>query len=376
MRLLIIDHNAVRSCDRTLYRAIQAAGIKDLVLVAPAHWKEFGLSFACEEENGPLKVIPLPVLFPGKHHRVLYRNLAEVVRRQMPDVILVNAEPENHLALQAELVRHRVRPEAVLILTTWRNIDPRIAGFPYRAPWLHGSIERKVLRSVNHIVAHTAASRSIYRSYGFENVTYIPPAIDAMAYSERPLGTEPEMGMRIGFIGRFTFLKGGDILLSALKQLPWDCRLTMVGDGEMRDTWKTLANELGIADRVRWTGGLPHVCVPALVRQFDVLVLPSRTGHVWKEQFGRVLVEAMAGGVPVIGSTSGEIPQVIGNAGIIFPENDVDALVAALAGLHHNSSRGEVFAAMGRQRAIKEFSIESAVPRYLNLLEAVVRPRL
>jgi len=58
MRLLIIDHNAVRSCDRTLYRAIQAAGIKDLVLVAPAHWKEFGLSFACEEENGPLKVIP------------------------------------------------------------------------------------------------------------------------------------------------------------------------------------------------------------------------------------------------------------------------------------------------------------------------------
>ena len=71
---------------------------------------------------------------------------------------------------------------------------------------------------------------------------------------------------------------------------------------------------------------MPSTEVPAVLRALDVLVLPSLTTPSWKEQFGRVLQEAMACAIPVVGSDSGEIPHVIGDAGLVTPEGDAAAL--------------------------------------------------
>ncbi len=93
--------------------------------------------------------------------------------------------------------------------------------------------------------------------------------------------------------------------------------------------------------------------VPRALAEIDTLAAPSLTQPHWKEQFGRVLIEAMACGVPVVGSDSGEIPQVVGDAGLIVPEGDVAALRAALLHLAEDSSLCERLAHAGRARVLR-----------------------
>jgi glycosyltransferase involved in cell wall biosynthesis len=96
--------------------------------------------------------------------------------------------------------------------------------------------------------------------------------------------------------------------------------------------------------------------MPAYYRQLDVLVLPSRTRPNWKEQFGRVLVEVMACGVVVIGSDSGEIPNVIGDAGLLFPEGQVDRLRAHLGRLLGEPALRAELARRGRERVLARYT--------------------
>ncbi len=108
------------------------------------------------------------------------------------------------------------------------------------------------------------------------------------------------------------------------------------------------------------------------MRELDVLVLPSRTQPNWKEQFGRVLIEAMSCGVPVIGSTCGEIPQVIGEAGLVFPEGDVAALRAALSRLIDQPELRAELARRGRARVLAEFTQAAIARRHVAVYQAML----
>ena len=101
--------------------------------------------------------------------------------------------------------------------------------------------------------------------------------------------------------------------------------------------------------------------MPQFYNSLDLLVVPSLTQPNWKEQFGRVIMEAMACGVPVIGSDSGEIPHVLGDAGVIVPEGDIPALARALDALIQDSQRRRELAALGRARALTTFSQQRVV---------------
>jgi len=116
--------------------------------------------------------------------------------------------------------------------------------------------------------------------------------------------------------------------------------------------------EKGLGKRVHITGVVNRAALPALYRCMDVLVLPSRTAERegFKEQFGVVLVEAMLSQVPVIGSDSGAIPEVIGDSGLIFPEGDIGALTAALQRLRGDPGLCKELAHRGRVRALGRFS--------------------
>src|SRR5690606_30800199 len=107
----------------------------------------------------------------------------------------------------------------------------------------------------------------------------------------------------------------------------------------------------------RFAGRAESTAMPAFYRSLDAVVLPSRTTPGWKEQFGRVLVEAMACRVPVVGSDSGEIPHVIGDAGLIFPEGDVAALAHHLRALMDDPSLRQRLGAAGRQRVLERFTM-------------------
>jgi glycosyltransferase involved in cell wall biosynthesis len=98
--------------------------------------------------------------------------------------------------------------------------------------------------------------------------------------------------------------------------------------------------------------------MPQFYRTADVLVLPSRSRPNWTEQFGRVLIEAMASGVAVVGSDVGEIPHVIGDAGHIFPEGEVSTLAEVLTKLVGSPDQRRDLGARGRARVLERFTQE------------------
>ena len=126
--------------------------------------------------------------------------------------------------------------------------------------------------------------------------------------------------------------------------------------GPERGRLERLAREFKIADRVFFEGQIPSTQMPAYYRQLDALVLPSRTLPNWKEQFGRALIEGMACGIPIVGSDSGEIPNVIGDAGLVFQENDAAGLRQTLLELQQKPELRHELGQRGRERVLEHYT--------------------
>jgi len=167
----------------------------------------------------------------------------------------------------------------------------------------------------------------------------------------------------LGYVGRLTEEKGLEDLLWSLVDLDDAVRLRLVGDGPARHRLEVRARELGVRERIAFINPVSHEDLPSLYHDFDALVLPSRTTPSWREQFGRVLVEAMACGVPVIGSDSGAIPEVIGDAGLIFPEGNSAALEDKILMLLRDQKLRADLSLRGRVRVEHQYSAECIARR-------------
>src|SRR5690606_2150032 len=132
-------------------------------------------------------------------------------------------------------------------------------------------------------------------------------------------------------------------------------RLIIMGDGPERDRLEALAESLGSAERVTFAGHVPSLEMPRWLAALDILVLPTVGRKGWAEQFGRILIEAMACGVPVIGSRSGEIPRVIGEAGLLVAEGDERGLTEAIRALSGEAELRTGLGARGRARVLDRF---------------------
>jgi glycosyltransferase involved in cell wall biosynthesis len=193
----------------------------------------------------------------------------------------------------------------------------------------------------------------------------------AQAEARARLGVPPGAFVIVA-VGRLVWVKGFDLLVAALPavlaHVP-SARLVLVGDGPERAALEAQAAAAGVADRVRLggvlsaaTGLLDHLATA------DVCAAPSRN-----EGMGRALVEAMALGLPVVGTMVGGIPSVIGadEAGRLIPENDAGALAAALSELGRDPALRDKLAEAARARA-EHFSTAVADARLLGMYAALV----
>jgi glycosyltransferase involved in cell wall biosynthesis len=173
--------------------------------------------------------------------------------------------------------------------------------------------------------------------------------------------------MVIGYIGRLVPEKGIDVLLEAIAQLqgPWELRI--LGSGPERDRLEKMAQWLGILPRVSFDLPIPSTQLPYYYSGLDVLVLPSRTRPNWKEQFGRVLIEAMACQVVVVGARCGAIPEVIDAAGLTFAEGDPADLRAQLQRLLSDAHLRLDLAQKGRQRVLDHFTQSQIAKRTVDI---------
>jgi glycosyltransferase involved in cell wall biosynthesis len=117
-----------------------------------------------------------------------------------------------------------------------------------------------------------------------------------------------------------------------------------------------------------------HDAVGEALAASDVVVVPSRTVPRWKEQFGRVIIEALAGGVPVIGSDSGEIPVLIEKTGggLTFPEGDAVALAGRMEALWRDPALRQDLAEKGRSSVLTNYSLEAVAAQLREGLLRVV----
>ena len=159
--------------------------------------------------------------------------------------------------------------------------------------------------------------------------------------------------------------------MAQLKDLNWQFQI--IGGGPLQETLKAQAQELGIADKVTFAGLVPSVEMPVHFQELDVLVIPSRTQNNWKEQYGRVIIEAMSSGTAVIGSDSGAIPDVIGEAGLVFPENDEIALKEALHKLITNTDLRQNLIQLGRQRVLDNFTQEQVAEQTVEVYRRLLK---
>jgi glycosyltransferase involved in cell wall biosynthesis len=372
MKVLAVDQDAIFASDRGLWRALSERTDAEIFLLVPAHWRVNGQLINCEPEGSNLHVRPCEAVLAGRSHRAFYPELMRLVREESPDILYVNAEPESFLALQGAHIKSTSGNKLKYILMSWRNIDFKPGGFPYRLARLHDWAEKYSLQKADGCIARNADAASILRKKGFENSVVIPPSVDRSVFFPRTdderRGEDSDNSWSVGYIGRIDSQKGIDILLTAVSYLARDISIRITGNGPAKDNLQIQARSLGISDRVRWESAVPHSEVRDRLVRAKALVLPSRTGTFWKEQFGRVLIESMACGVPVIGSDSGEIPNVIGDAGIVVPEGDPQALAAAIKRLCDDEPLRSELIAKGQARVDRRFSIDAVLPLYQNLL--------
>src|SRR5260370_4879698 len=211
------------------------------------------------------------------------------------------------------------------------------------------------------------AVAEVLRSKGYTgDLTVCPLPFDPQLYYPYPKDEIPPVLQRngkellIGYVGRIVEAKGLRTLVKALEQLPragW--KLAVVGTGPFEAEFAELIQTAGLTDNVIRFGFVPHKETPRYLAAFDILVLPSETQPNWKEQFGRVVVEALACGTPVVGSDSGEIPNLISSSGggILFPERNAAAFAEALKKMIWDQNLRQICAEKGRQWAIKNISL-------------------
>jgi glycosyltransferase involved in cell wall biosynthesis len=346
---------------RALEELVRRYRSRAVVLAAPAPeltsvHTQLGTARPGKTDGLPIEVRHMPEGSRQARLSWLARQLCGIE----PDVIWVQEEPIDPFLLEMlALYRFRRRPR--IVTGVCENIFPP----PPRPERL---ARRLLWPRLDGLMAVATRSLEGIRAAG------MPPSIPAWTLVGGAL--EPEGPVApfalpfesgsddfvIGYVGNLTDQKGWRVLLRALESLPQEFRLVMAGDGPQRGQLEELIAQPPLAGRAFHVGLLPKERLWGLYRELDCLVMPSITTPLLEEQFGGVLCDAMVMGVPIVGSSSGGIPEVMGPAGLVVPEGEAAALAEALVRLRDDSDLRTRLAAAGPPRFRSEF----AIPAYAN----------
>jgi phosphatidylinositol alpha-1,6-mannosyltransferase len=373
LRLLTLGHSYVVGTNRALARAMAQAGAGEweVTSAAPASFPG---------DLGPIRlqplpgerVEPLPVRGPGRIHTMTYGRPLRALLHRGWDVVHCWEEP---FVLAGAQVAGWTPPEAKLVFATFQNLPKR---YPPPFRWT----ERFAMGRADGWIAFGQTVEAALRGrpgYAARPHRVIAPGVDTVLFRpDRGAGARVRAALGwadadppvVGCLGRFVPEKGLDTLMRALDATAEPWRALFVGGGPMEGALRAWA--AGHGDRVRIVTGVGHEEVPRYLNAMDLLCAPSRTTPRWREQLGRMLTEAMACGVPVVGSDSGEIPHVVADAGLVATEDDVAAWSRALDALLADPARRADLAARGLARVEAEFALPVVARRHLDFFRALV----
>ena len=364
MKVLLVSHTCQsRTEGQPKAFELARAGVELCVLV-PQKWMHYGQWREPQiPQNPPFRLEVLPAKWPwcgpAQSYLHFYPGLEKLLRDFAPDVIDLWEEPWSLVSLHTLRARDRVCPGVPVISETEQNIDKTL-------PPPFEPIRARVLKRADFVVGRNAQSLDIVRRKGFSGPSrVVPNAVDAGLF--RPLSPQERANKRAelgwedgefwcGYVGRLVEEKGIKDLLQALALCEANVRGVIVGDGPQKAELESEIARLKLESRVELRAALPTVELAPLMACLDALVLPSRTTARWKEQFGRVLIEANACGVPSVGSDSGAIPDVVGKGGRIFPEGDSGALAKVLNDFARDPEAARHMGEEGRRVVLERYT--------------------
>jgi glycosyltransferase involved in cell wall biosynthesis len=254
----------------------------------------------------------------------------------------------------------------VPLVTTLHGTDVRLAR--------RLSVARPLFR---HVLRHSAAVTAVssWLSELSTEIASVPAPIVAPMPVATELFTPAEDGApRDGllFVGRLTEQKGLGHLLRAMAVMRTSTTLEVVGDGPLWGQLHALAEQLGIGDRIRWSGVLPQPALAERYRRAQVVAVPSKG-----EGFGMVTVEAALCETPAVAFASGGLSDTVrdGMTGVLVPESDETAFAAALDAALEEPGRAREMGRAARMYALSSFAPESAAQRYLTIYEQAIAAR-
>jgi glycosyltransferase involved in cell wall biosynthesis len=364
MRVVMVSKALIVGAYQRKAEEIARLGV-DLTVVVPPGWRDRRGAQPVEKrhtEGYDLRVAPLT--FNGNFHLHFYPTLPRLLHELRPDLLHMDEEPYNVATWLG--IRAAQQVGAVPLFFTWQNLYRR---YPPPFRWM----ERANYQACPSALAGNQDAAHVLRRKGYTgDVRMIPQfGVDPSIFA--PGSTNVDAGsLRIGYAGGLIAEKGLDLLLRACAALRGDWRLTLVGSGDAEADLRDLARSLGIGERVDLGKRLGSGEMPDFYRSIDVLVLPSRSRPNWKEQFGRVLIEAMACAVPVIGSACGEIPNVVGDAGLLFPEEDVETLRGHLQRLLDDPAERQRIGQAGRHRVLDHYTMSQIAAETVDLYRSMI----
>ena len=370
MRVLRIAHSSLtpelRQRERALARRYPDV---ELEVVTTERWREAEMNVdATPDDLFPVRTARSHL---SKHIQLFVydpRPIIRALREHRPHLIDMSHEPYSIAAAEILTLCKWYAPQAPIVMQTNQNI---LHNYPPPFNWL----ERRAFRRVAAAYACSESVCEVLHAKGFTKPAPIVPfGVNTEAFRPRIADEEKNSGpLTIGYIGRMLPGKGLNVLADALAMIESEAwQLLVVGDGPERESFEQKLRTARLDKRAEFTGAINFARVPEYFHRLDLLVIPTETTKRIREQFGRVIVEAMASGVPVIGSTCGAIPEVIGDAGLVFPEGNASALAGALLQLLADEDLRRRLAIAGLAR-VGRYSWEQVAEKTYELYRHVLR---
>ena len=373
MRTLMISKALVAGTSQRKLEEIAKLPDMELTVVTPEYWQSDDGSKQVLEKlyTTGYRMIVTPMTLNGNFHLHYYPQLGKIMREVRPEVVHIDEEPYNVATAQAMFLAQQQKARALFF--TWQNLY-RSYPPPFRQMELYN------YRHAQAALAGNRDAESVLRRKGYKGPIHVIPqfGFDTDIYKRSAPRTprKPNAPFTLGFIGRLKEEKGLTLMVEALTHLPDYCRVVFIGNGPMKSVLAEQATRLGLTERVTFKSGVPTYEVPHEMELLDTFVLPSLSKPNWIEQFGRVLPEAMACETPVIGSSSGEIPHVIADAGLVFQEGDAQDLARCVQKLLDDPAFYADLAKKGRQRVLDNYTQEQIARQtydvYIEMLGANV----
>ena len=382
MKILVASHSYIvdLNCEKLRALAHLEPDI-EVTVVVPRRWRPGGVQNKIIEtqsrQEGSFRVVPVSNFSENNQGLLTFgADIIPLLREFRPQIIQVEQGAKALGYAQLITLNKLLGLKAKNLFFTWWNL-------PYNLKFPVSLLEAYNLSNTHGVVAGNQDGVEVLRQHGYHGPIKVMPqlGVDESRFRPQPqpelksqFGIQPD-DFVVGFVGRFVEEKGLLTLGKALAGLQGHpCKWLLLGRGPLQSVLMEKAVEWGIKDQVILVESVPHDEVPSYINLMNTLVLPSETNTQfktltaagWKEQFGHVLIEAMASKVPVIGSDSGEIPYVIEDAGLVFPEGDVAALQNCLRQLMEQPDLVQKLAELGYERAMSQYTNQALARQLLD----------